>query len=307
MRCLALWRRAVGVGLALFGCGGFGCQALLDTDAQCEQSADCELRFGPGHVCGAGGVCSAAGTSTGSSPIRAALPESWACVNKPGQALASDDPQRRLHLRLAVYDYTTAEPVAGVRARACAYADVACSRPVGADQTAGSDGTVEFELPYGFDGHFELTAKARVPLIMSDGPLTQNATAQIPMLTADALTAMAERAGEGYEPTRGSVLLDLLDCNGAPAEGVRLEAVGAQGNRPLYFNAQLPTRELGGTRVSSLGKPPEPAALAGFINIKPGIVTFRAALEAGGQQLTNITLQVRAQTLTLTRFRPGIQ
>lgn len=280
-----------------------GCEVLVDVDAQCQRNADCERLFGAGHACRADGVCARDEATTPSRP--ASLPSRWACVGKPAPRVELDA-DRSLRVTLAVYDYVGGDALEGVSARACLHSDVPCARSLGDEQVAGADGVIEFELPYGFDGHFELTADGMMPLIMSDGPLTEDGDAHVPMLSQATLSATASAGGERYDAARGCVLLDVVDCAGEPADGVRLEATGMPDNLPFYFNDQLPTRDLSGTLVNPIGVPPEPAALAGFINVPPGFATFRATLEEGGQHLTYITLQVRSQTLTLTRYRPGV-
>jgi hypothetical protein len=100
-------------------------------------------------------------------------------------------------------------------------------------------------------------------------------------------------------------VLDLVDCEGAPADGLHVELVDTPDNRALYFEGPLPTRDVSGTVVSSLGRPPQEAALAGFMNVEPGFVTVRLSLEGSGQHVTYVTLQARPQTMTLTRFKPG--
>jgi hypothetical protein len=281
-----------------------GCHLLLDVDPQCVQSADCEALLGPGHVCGADGACSALYSAGGAT--RSPLPPRWECLEDQSKVVELDS-QRKVPVALDIYDYATSAPVAGISVRACAQTDALCEEPIVADLETKADGSVEFDLPYGFDGHFELTGSPMLPLLFTDLPITEQLSLDVPMIKPQTLTANAELGGDRYDPRRGFVLLSMFDCYGKPAAGVRLDAPGDLNNRPFYIDGALPTRDLQSTVINQLGQPPEPVAMAGFINVTPGFATFRATLEGSGHHVGYLTLQARAGAMTLARFQAGYE
>lgn len=280
-----------------------GCEILTDVDVQCAQSVDCERAFGAGHECGADGFCRA---SVAASPVTAAapLPPEWSCLERPAAA-PPDMPRAMVRAVLDVYDYASARGLKGIGMIACMKTDPACANPTVSRVASDESGAMEFSVPYGFDGHFELTGEPQLPLLLSDLPWTETRTVAAPMLTPAVLSATAVAGGDRYDEERGFVLLAIHDCDGDPAAGVRVEASAAPGNAAFYFDSALPSRDLGSTRVAVLGRHGEARAMAGFINVTPGFPTFSVSLAQDGRSLGVITVQVRPGAMTMARFQPG--
>jgi hypothetical protein len=301
MRCSALLSSVPGLLLIL---SSSGCQILTDVDAQCGQSADCEQLFGPGHVCGGDGVCSPVVTASGA--VRAAIPPRWACLERSAPLIEVDS-GRSVQVRIGVYDYAKGDPLEGIRIRACAPDDRSCNQPIVDGITTDDDGMVEFEVPHGFDGDFELAGDDRPPLILSGTPRVEDSSMQALMPTTRTLTENAALGGDRYDETRGFVLLALFDCYGQPADGVRLDALSAPDNAAFYFDGSIPTRDLHSTRINHRRQPPESLAIGGFINVMPGSATFRGTLDEGGYHMGYITVQVRSGTVTVAHFQAGYE
>lgn len=75
---------------------------------------------------------------------------------------------------------------------------------------------------------------------------------------------------------------------------------------PFYFAGTLPARDLTATAISNqLGAGRGPRAIAGYSNLTPGYITFKATLPETGELLGRITVQVRGGHITYVRMRAG--
>jgi hypothetical protein len=282
-----------------------GCEVWLNVDAQqCTHDEICVELLGSGAVCGSSGVCRRAPTSE-DMHAPAELPARWSCLRETPKDFIPD-PDKTLKLRMDVVDVVSLKVPSGLVATACTPGDVECMRPVAQDVKPGSDGFLEFELPYGVEGFIKVEAPNYVPGLSYDSrPYTANVTTSGPaIVTPSVLSVIANNSGTPSDPDNGLVFLEVRDCNDAAGDGVKFDDVGDLS--PFYFDGALPSRDLTATAISNqLGAGREPRALGGFSDLKPGYVTFQAKLPDTDDLVSRITVQVRSGHITYVRMHAG--
>lgn len=302
------------VGISVLSFVLASCQLWLDVDSlQCSSDKVCANTFGTGSTCKAG-VCEMprreredAGPSRmlDASDEPAQLPARWACIREPKKDFIQD-PDKTVKLRMDVVDIVSMRVPAGLTAQACTPGDVECERPVAADVKPGTDGFLEFTLPYGFQGFITVQAPDYVPGLSYDNkPYTENVTTSGPaIITPAVLGAISANSGMSADPNLGLAFVEIRDCNDAPGDGVRLEKIGEA--TPFYFDGALPSRDLQATAVSNqLGAGREPRAIGGFSGLQSGYATVRATLPETGELVNSLTVQVRVGHITYVRMRAG--
>jgi hypothetical protein len=174
-------------------------------------------------------------------------------------------------------------------------------------QTDGM-GTVTLTVPqsttagpginHGLDGCLTVTAPGYLQTFWYWGfPLTARAVEFIPdepggasdwvpLLTTADVTALNSLAGTTVDPSRGVVGVTLLDCEGGPAPGVKID-IGDPAIRVLY-----------GTSFSAMLTASDSTALAFLVNVPAGAVTLTATPIALGKPSSRITVNVAASTFT---------
>jgi hypothetical protein len=286
-----------------------GCQLWLSVDApQCASDKVCQSVLGNDATCSAG-VCvrasedvSDAGTDASNLP---ALPSRWACIRDPKKDFISD-PDKTVKLRMDVVDVVSMQVPDGLIATACTPGDVECVRPVASDIKPGSDGFLEFSLPYGFQGFITVEAPDYVPGLSYDNrPYTESTTTSGPAIVTPAvLTAITNNSGSGDDPNLGLVFVEMRDCNDAAGDGVRFDAINDVS--PFYFDGALPSRDLQATAISNqLGAGRESRAIGGFSGLPSGYTTLQATLPDTGEVVSRLTVQVRVGHITYVRMRAG--
>jgi len=280
-----------------------GCQLWLDVDTpQCSSNSTCVELLGEGAICESG-ACQRQEPSADAGPE---LPTRWACIREPRKDFIPN-PGKIISLRMDVVDIAdTTHVPEGLVAKACTSGDFDCRMPVADNVRPGSDQFLEFSLPYGFEGFVRVEAPNYVPGISYDNrPYTESLTTSGPALVKpDILDSITQFSGEQRDPSAGLVFLEVRDCLDGAGEGVSFENLGDKG--PFYFQGVLPSRDLTATTISNqLGAGREPRAVGGFTNVKNGFTTFKAKLEATGDPVSSVTVQVRAGEITYVRMRAG--
>lgn len=287
-----------------------GCQLLLDVDSsQCERDADCVGLLGRGFMCGSNGICKRAPQKPASdADAGAMLAARWSCLDEEPATpppLGSGD---EVEVKFDVLDFTTLEPPEGLEVRACAPTDVACSDPLADGVEPDAEGFVTFELPYAFEGYYQLDAPGFLPaLSYSNRALTEDAQFPGPLLVSpDALRDLASFGGESIDEKLGTVVLEVLDCDGGPGDGVALSMQDDAEQHPFYFEGALPDRQLNATVVTTaLGRERAPRAVGGFSNVKPNYVTFEARLRKPERMVATFAASIRAGSITFIRLQAG--
>ena len=282
-----------------------GCEVWLNVESkQCTQDETCVKLLGAGASCGSAGVCTRAPTPSDMEP-EDELPARWACLRQEPKDFIPDT-NKTLKLRMDVVDVVTLKVPEGLVASACTPGDVECTRPVAQGVKPGSDGFMEFELPYGFEGFVKVEAPGYVPSLSYDSkPYTASFTTSGPaIITPTVLKVISDNSGMSSDPNNAMAFLEVRDCNDSAAEGVQLDPIGD--NSPFYFEGALPSRDLKVTAISNqLGAGREARALGGFSDLKPGYTTFQARLPDSGDLVSRITVQIKSGHITYVRMHAG--
>jgi len=217
----------------------------------------------------------------------------WACLDQPVAARAV--PRRPgVSLTLGVIDIASRQQPEGLRARACSRLDVLCEAPL-ASVTSDDSAEMRLPLPQGFDGFLEITSEASVPaLYFLSQPLDADAHETLFVVSPSGLSALAETARVALDETRGYLLSRAFDCDGAPAQGVRIE--GSQLGLPFTFEGGLP--RFGSDVTSSDG-------LVGYVNVPPGLVFMVGREVSGGRECGATSVLARSGWLTYGDIGPS--
>jgi hypothetical protein len=287
-----------------------GCQLWLEVDGpQCASDKVCRTVLGEGATCSAG-VCvranedpvDAGSSDAGNLPP---LPARWACIREPKRDFISD-PDKTVKLRMDVVDVISMKVPTGLTATACTPGDVECARPVASDIKPGTDGFLEFSLPYGFQGFITVEAPDYVPGLSYDNrPYTESVTTSGPAIVSPAvLSVITANAGMNSDPNLGMTFIEIRDCNDAAGDGVSFDAIGE--SVPFYFDGALPSHTLTATAISNqLGAGRESRAIGGFSDLPSGYTTVQATLPETGEVVSRLTVQIRVGHITYVRMRAG--
>jgi hypothetical protein len=193
-----------------------------------------------------------------------------------------------------VIEYVMRMPPANIAAKACWGNDVKCTNPIMPTRIAQDTGVVEFDLPRGFLGFFEVLSDAMPALSYLTKPIEKNTVDRdLQLSSPQTFMTFAMLDNAEIDNTKGVALLEAFDCQGKPVGGVHFES--DVGNvRPFYIVNHVPSSA---ASVSSLD-PINNVADGGFMNVEPGFVTFTARYGVGGPELGSFNVAVRANTFT---------
>jgi hypothetical protein len=231
-------------------------------------------------------------TSADAAPS-AAPDAAWACLDQPASATAV--PLRAsVNLTLSAIDIGSRAAPEGLHARACHRLDVLCEAAVSEAALEASGGPLRLSLPRGFSGFIELTSASSVPtLFFLNQPLNTDAVESLFLVSSSGLRALLTTAGSRLEPEHGHILVRAFDCEGAAASGVEISS-GA-GGVAFSFESGLP-------RVGSNVTLTE--GLAGYVNVRPGLVFLHGRELAGGRVAGETSVIVRGDWLTYADVEP---
>jgi hypothetical protein len=196
----------------------------------------------------------------------------WSCASDRAVEANIAGSQAPLTYSFTLVDFTTRQPLDGVRIRTCIRADVSCGNPLG--ETGSSSGAAQVSVYEGFNGYLELTLPGMLPsLLFFAAPWSVELLAELEgvpvgLLPEVSLQALGGVANVQLDPLAGVVAVTTLDCLTAYAGGVRLEL--DRGAIPYAFVDDLPVVNRDSTSAQGV---------AGFVNVPPGIVVvsgFRA-------------------------------
>lgn len=293
------------------------CSALIDVSGhQCETDAQCRDRQ-LGDVCSENVCITAPAQTTGGvqEPTRrndrcvreadcsAAAPRCMrgTCVTQEVADLflcrAQEDPPvdaAPVKYSFRVIEYVMRAPPANISAKACRGNDVKCTNPIMPVSISQDTGVVEFELPRGFLGFFEVLSDAMPALSYLTKPIAVDTVDRdLQLSSPQTFMTFAMLDGAEIDESKGVALLEAFDCQGKPVGGVHFES--SVGNvRPFYIVNHVPNSA---ASVSSLD-PVNNVADGGFMNVEPGFVTFTARYGVGGPVLGSFNVAVRANTFT---------
>jgi hypothetical protein len=295
------------------------CSALIQTnERQCKRDADCvEAKLGTicvDQVCimdkeCVGAECSMTNASASEGPcasdkectndaaahclnkscVSDEIANRWVCT-------ADDQTVRPTMVRYGfhIVDFLSRQPPKGVVVHACRNNDVACAEPVATFTDMDKTGHAQFDLPSGFFGFFEVLSDSLPTLLYVTKPITRNTlNRDLPVLTPDTLLLLSGAIGFSLDTTKGLALLEALDCSDTPAGGIQFDIVGGAADQ-FYMVDQVPSKD---AKLSAYDDTNN-TANGGFLNVKPGFVTFSARLGANGLELGSFNARIRANAIT---------
>jgi hypothetical protein len=201
-----------------------------------------------------------------------------------------------------VRDYLANTPVSGLVLHACPVADVLCQAPVATAKDTDGSADVTLELPFGFAGFLDLTAKDTVETLLYFGKplvISLDKTLQVAGSTAiDGLAALALQENVTIDRSGSIAFAQAFDCNGKAAGGIHFEANKAADSFVVVnglpnLDAQLTVHDDATN-----------AAGGGFFNLEPGFAVFTARVGMNGPKLGEYNAQIRAAGITSLEFYP---
>lgn len=225
---------------------------------------------------------------------------SWDCT----ATAAVEDPfvysdAASLTLSIQVIDIFTRATPSNLTVRACLITDLACERPITTDLSADADGVVNVPLAVGVSGFLELRADGIAPgLFVLPGPLSVELAA---LLASRAVVVVSGDSEESSAiPIRaqsmtdtGTLIVNVFDCEGRGAAGVRLE-IDTPG-LPFSIIDGLPI--LNQQTTTSY-------ATAGFFNVTPGVAIVSGYRVDTGEIVGRDAVPVRPGWDTLVTMLP---
>jgi hypothetical protein len=163
------------------------------------------------------------------------LPREWACLQQPPLAETRAQPfSGSMPYRVPIVDFATSSRVPGLVVELCLLSDSSCAVRLSPPVRASRDGSPTYTgwAPFGFEGYLWLAAPGYMPgrhyfggpLIGSphdpdavDGPT-------LSLFSYETLDGMFARIdGAPRDPEAGLLSLRVVDCDGSPVAGARVE------------------------------------------------------------------------------------
>jgi hypothetical protein len=300
----------LGVGSLVFSAFA-GCSLSVNADAaQCQSNADCTARgsaFADSvclenictYECKKTSECTQRGDEFWNTECRnhaCAPSKDWGCVVADAEVVpVASRPATSFALTLPVTDMLTGAPVPGVTARVCHLRDLDCNAPLGADIISDKDGLLALTLAGNFDGYVQIQGKERVTGLYFPPPLTRDrADTAVALAKAVDLLPFGQLVG-GFEADRGTVMVQVVDCAGIPAEGVSFESNDADSRASAWYSENsLPV----GTKATDV------TGFGGYFNMPSGIASIRATVAGGEHVVGTVGLVIRPGALSYGRFVP---
>ena len=257
-------------------CTGDDCDAATDLPAgSCLRDTQCEDDDAPRCL---GGTC-----------VAVELAERWLCPERE-----KPDESAVVRYSFQVLEYVARKAPANIVARACRTNDVECNNPVAEFKDATGEGLVEFELPAGFSGYFEVKSDALTALSYLTKPVTHDLRDRDLQVSArSTVELLATRDGTVFEPDKGVALVEAFDCTDTPSGGVHFEESKGVG-KPFYIVDSTPSSDATVSVLDEINN----VADGGFINVPAGFVTFTARWGVDGPILGKFNAQIRESTIT---------
>ena len=235
-------------------------------------------------------------TNNGSGPDAGFTSEGTAFQCSASEQAPDDDPPERVIHRMFIGDTTTTTAPDSLRVVACALIDVNCENPVTPPVGPDDERAITLELPYDFDGFFEITSDETVPALyfLPQGIREDTFASPLGLISPSALDALAALNGITLDMNKGLLLVRTYDCDDQPAAGVSLES-----NREgeiFMFVGGLPIIGAEETRADGIG---------GYINVPRGLVRIEGTHVASGRAAGAASLVVREQWMTYGDLHPS--
>jgi len=257
-------------------CSGAGCADASTEMPGCTEDAQCTSAAAPRCM---HGEC-----------VASTVAERFLC--SPDEA--SEDNPESVHYSFQVVEFISRKPPQNLVVTACRSNDVTCDDPSARFEDTENKGLVEFDLPYGFMGYFEVKSDALPAISYLTKPLKADTVDRdLQIASETTVQALASVAGIPYEPSKGIAMVEAFNCDKTPAGGVHfLESKGSA--TPFYLVNHLPNSEVNLSVYDANNN----VADGGFLNLQPGFVTFTARYGVDGPMLGEFNATVRASTVT---------
>ena len=305
----------VALGLSVSG----GCSVLIGdvAGAQCNEDVECtDRKLGDkcvhnvcvtsstpactGDSCAYDGTCKLdADCKNASEPrcmrgtcVESSVAERFVCGEPQVSGLSEN-----VHYSFQVVEFVTRKPPAGLVVLACRGSEVTCNDASARFEDKNGTGLVEFDLPFGFLGFFEVKSNVTLPALSY---LTKAITSDfrdrdLQVASAATVGSLATIAGVPFDESKGIVMIEAFDCNRTPQAGVHFtESKRADSSTPFYLLNHVPSAEV---KVSVFDEVNN-VADGGFLNVLPSFVTFTARLGETGPVIGEFNAAVRANTVT---------
>lgn len=224
----------------------------------------------------------------------------WSCVGHVEWPRLREPESIQLHVSLI--ELLTSVAVPDITLSACGGYD-ACATPLSPPviTDAGGKATLTFaqRIPSFPDFYSYLRMVGpKIPETLyhfqSPAPIRQSRWDARSVLPLTTVKGLYDQAGEPQDPTRGSVGVQIWDCNPMPAAGIRVELQEAA--RVLYSN------ERGGVDPQANATSGTGHALV--LNVKPGTVRVTFTHVASEQTVATFDVLVRAGAVTIAVTSP---
>lgn len=161
-----------------------------------------------------------------------------------------------------------------------------------------------FDVPQGFDGALRFSAPGYTPLdYVLGGTVRGAADAESPplavaveMLSEAATVSLYRELGATADPSRGTLMARVFDCQGLLAADVEIEAVAGNVERSIAYMLTLDNIATVGAATT------DRRGVAGFVNLPPDALTI-AASASDGHELARATVLVRPNAIALVDLR----
>ena len=249
---------------------------------------------------GCSGVLGIESERTLSDSSKVSLPDEWSCLDDPAP-VASTAPM--LTQKLHLYDVTAsnmAKPIANLSARACPRIDFECATPMSDVATSDAGGIVSLSVPNGFNGYYEVYGLSTYqPYIVAANIVHADTSADVPVAPLAVSAAYAAAGGTKLDPTMGTLLMTVRNCDNGTAGGVSFDVNSSgvsAGADLVYLVNSLPTAGAKETDTAS--------GAAVIFNLAPGAVNAEAKVSEGSFTIGSRAALMRAGWETQMAFYP---
>lgn len=256
-------------------------------------ASGCNLILGmdEGEPTGASSSGGGANTTASSSSSTGPGDPKWACV---GHVEAAD----------AVTDYGLQlkdgnKTPEGLAVKLCAVSDDNCTIPLKTYQPDPGDGTLVAQVPKK-GAYLDVTGATYKPMLLEVGPPSKltHPLASVNVISEVAFATLLAFAHITEDPTRGTVIVAGVDCDGATSEGVSFSCDACDAGTFAYYETGM------GSKSASEVHQTDKSGTAGFINVPAGAVQIQSTRVSDGLVIGTATIHVRPETVTILRLEP---
>lgn len=201
-----------------------------------------------------------------------------------------------------VKEVSTQAAPKGLMVKVCRAEDTDCVDPDKTFQDLTGTGDVTLLLPWGWNGYLEITSSETLTsLYYMSRPVTEPVRVKsILLITQGLISAGANFSRETVDLDQyGMVVAQMLQCNGAPASGIRFDISDPESRQFFLLNG-LPSAD---TALSTFD-PATSQTTGGFLNVRPGSQSIQAHLGMDGPLLGQARFNVRPNSISQLQLYP---